>query len=168
MLMTMMRSSIAALTSVALLAGTSLAFAQPHRPDPHHPGPMAHPGPAQRAAAEHHEAVEQHKWGEAEKKKAEAWRDKYLVQQARTRARRQAAARAAAEKQWGQQMWGHAEVKREMELDAWRLARIDALRALAAEQQRHDLISKLDELRTLEIARHNHLMDGYRTRWGHR
>jgi hypothetical protein len=172
MLMTPMRSSIAALTSVALLAGSSLAFAQPHH-DSHHPGPAAHPGPAnhaapeRRAAEENHKAAEQHKWGEAEKKKAEAWRNKYQAEQARTRAQRRAQQIAAERKQWNQAMLGHAEVKREMELDAWRLARIQALRALAVEENRQDLIPRLDALRAREMARHNHLMGGYRTRWGH-
>lgn len=160
--MTITRSSIAALTSVALLAGSSLAFARPHRHDLHHPGR------AERPAEEHQGATEQHKWGELEQKKAEVWRDKYLGKLAGDRAKRRAHQEAQERKHWGQQMWTHAQVKQEMELDAWRLARIAALRALSLNEHRKDLISKLDALRTREVVRHNRLMDGYRTRWGHR
>ena len=162
--MTTMRSSIAALTSVALLAGTSLVFAQPHH-DLHHPGPRsAKPGTIALA----HRVQEEHKWGEAERKRAEAWRDKYMALKKKTWKKDRAAEEARERKQWGEEMWKHEEVKQEMELDAWRLARIAALLDLSQAEKREDLITKLNELRAREMARHNHMMDGYRTRWGHR
>lgn len=159
--MTTMRSSIAALTSVALLASSSLAFAQPHH---HHPARSAKPGTIALA----HRVQEQHKWGEAEKKRADAWRDRYMALKRRTWKKDRTAEEARERKQWGEEMWKHAEVKAEMELDAWRLARIAALLDLSKAEKRQDLVAKLNELRTAEIARHTHLMDGYRTRWGHR
>jgi hypothetical protein len=176
--MTKIRSSVAALTAVALLAGTSLAVAQPehHHPGPadHHHGPPPPMHPGVRAANPHtaalaHRAEEQHKWGEAERRRADAWRDAYLRQQAATRAHRRAEEIARARAQWAHDawVWNHAEVKTEMELDSWRLARIEALRALAEKEARLDLIARLDQLRAEEAARHLRRMEYYRSRWGH-
>lgn len=183
--MTLFRSSVAALTAVALLAGSSLAFAEPHHDEHHHrdrdrdqhhrpaPPPPRHPGvrsapPGTIALAKR--VQEEHKWGQAEKRRADAWRKAYLAQRARDRAHRRAEEQAKLKKKWARDkwVWNHAEVKSEMDLDAWRLARIAALIDLATHEKRLDLVARLNDLRAREIARHNHRMDGYRARWGHR
>jgi hypothetical protein len=90
----------------------------------------------------------------------EARKDRKGVRHDRRKARRmrRRAARKAFLAKWGH-IHKRPAVNAELRLHAWRVARMDRLRALAVEEGKDDVVKRIDELKAKEQARHENRMN---------
>jgi len=90
----------------------------------------------------------------------EARQDRRENRQDRRKARRmrRRAARKAFLAKWGH-IHKRPAVRAELRLHAWRMARLDRLRALAVEEGKDDVVKRIDELKAKEQARHEARMN---------
>lgn len=94
-----------------------------------------------------------------------AWRQadqRHRDEMKKSRASRRKARRAALEKKWGNKTLQSPQVHSEMQTHSWRVARLQRLRTLAQEDNRQDLVTRIDQLEKEEQSRHDKVMAQYR------
>jgi len=91
---------------------------------------------------------------------------KKLEQLRATRKQRRAAHLAKLKHKWGG-LVTHPAVRAELKVHAWRMARLDRVRELAAAEDKTDVVARVDKLIAKEQARHDKHMGVLKTKGAH-
>lgn len=183
--MNRMQFSLTAFAGAALLATTSIARAQPAPPAQRPAAPVLRPAaPKLRPAAPANRPLppdrnDRHRRGDhwrdhheagayqtpQDKAKRDAWRqadEKRRDEMRKSRDSRRKARREQLRKKWGDKTLQAPQAHSEMQTHSWRQARLQRLRTLAQEQNRQDLVTRIDKLEKEEQTRHDNAMNRYK------